>query len=74
MDIDRRLLTDRERLVLEWIAQGLSNREIGIELSIAEGTVKGHVRRILRKLGAANRTEAAVTAFRQGRLHRKLDG
>jgi DNA-binding NarL/FixJ family response regulator len=43
---------------------GLSNREIGLELSISGHTVANHVRSILRKTGAANRTEAAGYAYR----------
>ena len=66
-------LTARERSVLTLVSGGRSNREIGSALSISEGTVKGHVHRILRKLGVSNRTEAAVAAVRLGRLHRKLE-
>ena len=70
---DRSDLTPRETQVLGLLARGRSNREIGGALAIAEGTVKGHVHRILRKLRASNRTEAAVAALRAGSLHRKLE-
>jgi DNA-binding NarL/FixJ family response regulator len=66
-------LTPRELSVLTLISGGRSNRQIGAALAISEGTVKGHVHRILRKLRVSNRTEAAVAAVRSGRLHRKLE-
>ena len=55
-------LTDQEQRILELIAGGLSNKQIGKELEIAEGTVKVHVKHILRKLGLRSRVEAAVWA------------
>jgi two-component system nitrate/nitrite response regulator NarL len=62
-------LTEQEGRILEHIAGGLSNKLIGRELDIAEGTVKVHVKHILRKLGLRSRVEAAVWAvehLRQG--------
>lgn len=55
-------LTDREKDVLRLIATGLSNKAIGNELTIAEGTVKVHVKRVLSKLGLRSRVEAAIFA------------
>ncbi|HRH81351.1 MAG TPA: two-component system response regulator NarL [Thiobacillaceae bacterium] len=55
-------LTDQERRILEHVAAGQSNKLIGKELDIAEGTVKVHVKHILRKLGLRSRVEAAVWA------------
>jgi two-component system nitrate/nitrite response regulator NarL len=55
-------LTDQESRILERIASGMSNKLIGRELDIAEGTVKVHVKHILRKLGLKSRVEAAVWA------------
>jgi DNA-binding CsgD family transcriptional regulator/tetratricopeptide (TPR) repeat protein len=55
-------LTARERQVLELIAQGLSNRQIGERLFISSKTASVHVSAILRKLGASSRTEAAFLA------------
>ena len=52
--------------ILELVAQGLSNREIGASLSISEHTAANHIRSILRKTGCANRTEAATYAHRHG--------
>jgi DNA-binding NarL/FixJ family response regulator len=52
------LLTEREREVLLLMVRGLSNRAIAEQLVIKEGTVKSHVKHILRKVGAVNRTEA----------------
>jgi predicted ATPase/DNA-binding CsgD family transcriptional regulator len=59
-------LSPREAQILELVARGLSNREIGAEVSISEHTAANHVRSILRKTGCANRTEAASYAHRHG--------
>jgi DNA-binding NarL/FixJ family response regulator len=59
-------LTDREREVLQRVAEGKRNREIGDELFITEKTVKNHISSILAKLQANDRTEAAMFAARQG--------
>jgi len=59
-------LTDREREVLELIADGRSNREIARALVLSEKTVKTHVSNILMKLGLADRTQAALWAVRHG--------
>src|SRR5207244_159911 len=56
---DAEALTPREQEVLELVRQGLTNREIGRTLWIAESTVKVHVHHVLEKLGARSRTEAA---------------
>jgi DNA-binding NarL/FixJ family response regulator len=58
-------LTDRELEVLRLVAKGLSNREIGAELYIAENTAKNHVRNILEKLHLHSRMEAVVYAMRE---------
>ena len=58
------VLTEREREILTRIARGLSNKAIGEELHRAERTVKFHTTIIFRKLGVANRTEAAAKALR----------
>jgi DNA-binding NarL/FixJ family response regulator len=59
-------LTDRETAILRCIALGRSNRSIAKELWVTEQTVKFHLTNIYRKLGAANRTEAARHAYRLG--------
>ena len=59
-------LTDREMEVLQWLAQGKSNKEIAAALVISERTVKFHVSSILGKLGASNRTEAVTIAAQRG--------
>jgi DNA-binding NarL/FixJ family response regulator len=59
-------LTPREREVLAEISHGRSNKEIATDLSMASGTVKIHVERILRKLSAANRVEAATIGLHYG--------
>jgi DNA-binding NarL/FixJ family response regulator len=59
-------LTDRELAILSALARGLSNGQIGKELWIAEQTVKFHLTNIYRKLGVANRTEAARFAYQEG--------
>lgn len=57
-------LTTREHLILELISEGLTNRQIGIRLHLAEKTVKNNVTTLLRKLGFSRRTEAAAYAAR----------
>lgn len=59
-------LTAREREVLELLAEGLSNREIGERLGITERTARFHVQAVLDALGATTRTEAAVLGLRTG--------
>lgn len=61
-------LTDREQQVLGMLATGATNKEIGRQLSLQEVTVKLHTRRILRKLGARNRTDAVRRAQEAGLL------
>jgi two-component system nitrate/nitrite response regulator NarL len=60
------LLTRREVEILQLVAEGLSNKEIGWQLSITEGTVKNHVHNALEKLGLENRIQAAAFIVRQG--------
>jgi two-component system, NarL family, response regulator len=62
-------LTDREVEVLRRIAEGLSNREIGLQLGIGESTVKTHVNHLLGKLGVTDRTKALVLALKRGLVH-----
>jgi DNA-binding NarL/FixJ family response regulator len=59
-------LTDRERDVLLRVAAGNRNRDIGELLSISEETVKVHMKHIMEKLGASDRTEAVTIAVRRG--------
>jgi len=59
-------LTPREVDVLRLISDGKANAQIATTLSIGLGTVKGHIRDILEKLSAADRTQAAVVALRKG--------
>ena len=61
-----RSLTPQERRVLELVAEGLTNRQIGHSLSLAEKTVKNYVTSVLAKLGLESRTQAAVYAATQG--------
>ena len=66
---DRPVLTGREGDVLELIAKGCTNKVIARQLDISEGTVKGHVKHILKKLGCRSRVEAAVWAAQQKEAH-----
>lgn len=61
-------LTQREREVLQWLGQGLSNRQIAGRLNISEHTVKFHVSAIYAKLGVASRAEAVRVGARRGLL------
>ena len=55
-------------LLIALIGQGLSNAEIGGQLHLSEATVKGYVSAVLSKIGAANRVQAALLAYRGGLL------
>ncbi|MDQ1629212.1 MAG: hypothetical protein QOI54_2956 [Actinomycetota bacterium] len=59
-------LTERELQVLRGMSRGRSNAEIGKELYLSEDTVKTHARRLFRKIGAADRAQAAAKGFRFG--------
>ena len=59
-----RNLSKRERQILHWVREGKTNHAIGEELGISPLTVKNHVQKILRKLGAANRAQAAVLGMK----------
>ena len=61
-------LTQRERQVVRAVARGLSNAEIGRELTMREATVKAHVSRALAKLGLVNRVQAAILVHEAGLL------
>jgi DNA-binding NarL/FixJ family response regulator len=56
--------TPKQEEVFEFLRQGYSNKLIARELGMSEATVKVHVRQIMRKFGAANRTQAVVSALR----------
>jgi DNA-binding NarL/FixJ family response regulator len=60
--VQKSSLTVRQQQVLDRLIQGASNKLIGRQLKLRESTVKVHVRHIMRKLGAANRTQAALSA------------
>ncbi len=55
-------LTEREEEVLKFVAKGFTNKMVARELKISDGTVKGHVKHLLKKLGLKSRVEAAVWA------------
>jgi two-component system NarL family response regulator len=62
-------LTAREFEVLKLIVNGRSNKQIGDDLGISEGTVKSHVNNILDKLGVTDRTQAVSVALKRGIVH-----
>jgi two-component system NarL family response regulator len=62
-------LTSREFEVLRLIVKGKSNKEIGDQLGISEGTVKSHVNNILSKLNVTDRTQAVSVALKRGLVH-----
>ncbi len=62
-------LTPREKDILKLIAEGLSNKMIGRKLDISDGTVKVHVKHLLKKLSLRSRVEVAVWAVEEG-LHK----
>ena len=59
-------LTEREEEILKMVAQGMTNREIAQKLYLAEGTVKNYISTILNKIGARDRTQAALKAKKMG--------
>lgn len=65
-DIPIETLSEREREIVRLISQGLSNPEIAERLHLAHGTVRNYVSEIIAKLGAADRTHAAILAAKQG--------
>ncbi|MFN0316176.1 MAG: LuxR C-terminal-related transcriptional regulator [Burkholderiales bacterium] len=65
-DVTSLVLTPRQREILALLAQGHSNKEIGLRLDLAEITVKMHVSALFRALGVANRTQAVLAARRLG--------
>jgi two-component system NarL family response regulator len=62
----RSSLTDRETEILELMAKGLTNKEIGNALSISDKTARNHVNSLMTKLEVADRTEAVAVAIQQG--------
>lgn len=63
-----RRLSQREEQILLLASQGMANKEIGGYLYLSEQTVKNHMSRILRKLGANDRAHAVMLAMKQGML------
>ncbi len=59
-------LTDREVEVLKFVAKGLTNKAVGIQMGISDRTVQGHLSHVFSKLGANSRTEAVMLALSQG--------
>jgi len=67
-------MTERERQIVQRVAQGKSNKIVARELGITEGTVKVHVKRLLRKLDLHSRVDIAVWAVEHGYRQGALDG
>jgi DNA-binding NarL/FixJ family response regulator len=61
-------LTIREIEILKWVAEGLKNKQIALELSVSEQTIKNHVTSLMRKLGVNTRLEAVQLSKKQGIL------
>ena len=59
-------LSHREMEILQFVTDGLSNKEIAVKLNISQQTVKNHMTSILKKLHVEDRTQAAVNAIRRG--------
>ena len=73
LPLDRVDLSGREREILDMVCNGHTNLGIAQGLAISPYTVKNHVQRIFRKIGASNRTQAAAKYNRMRRLERRLD-
>ena len=65
---EQRLLSGHELSILELVAEGLTNREIGARLHLSHYTVKDYLTRIMRKLGTRSRAETVARAVQQGLL------
>jgi two-component system response regulator DevR len=65
----RQVLTQRERAVLRLLADGMTNEQMGAELSISPQTVRTHVQKAMEKLGAQTRVQAVATALRTGLIN-----
>ena len=65
-DRPRPNLTLREKEVLRLVCDGLTNAEIATKLTVSRETIKSELKRIFRKIGVANRTQAAVLLVKQG--------
>lgn len=66
LNVGREITSRRETQILQHIARGYSNRQIAAELEISDETVKTHVKNLLLKLGASDRTHAVAIALRRG--------
>ncbi len=66
-------LSEREYVILQYIARGLTNADIAKKLFLADGTVRNNVSSILNKLGVGDRTQAAALAWHHGLVHRGID-
>ena len=62
-------LSPRERVLIQKLCHGNSNKEIGSALGISEDTVKGHMKSIFLKLGVSDRTQAVIAALQHGIVH-----
>jgi DNA-binding NarL/FixJ family response regulator len=67
--VARTQLSARETEILQLLARGMRNREIGEKLFISENTVRNHILNLLQKLGTTHRTEAIALAIQQGLVH-----
>lgn len=67
-DRPRPNLTMREKEILRLVCDGLTNSEIATSLGVSRETIKSELKRIFRKIGVANRTQAAVLLVKQGWL------
>ena len=63
---DGQPLSERQQEILRWVAEGLSNREIGERLNITPNTVRDHLSEVMRSLEVSNRASAVSTAFHLG--------
>ena len=59
-------LSEQQRTILRFIAQGFSNKEIGTHMVLSENTIKSYIQDLLQKVGARNRVEAAIIASKEG--------
>lgn len=66
--VDRKILTPRQLQLLRLVAQGMTNKEIAATLNLSPFTVKNHIRRVMRQVDAASRSDAVVLIRATGQL------
>ncbi|MBT2293154.1 response regulator transcription factor [Paenibacillus albidus] len=68
-EMERPILTDKEKVILQFVARGYKSKEIAFDMGVTERTVKAHLTSIYSKLGVDSRSQAVATAMERGIIH-----